>query len=71
MKQLKFASVLLSAIMCASMVMTPVSVIADEASAPEETQVEETEKQETEEAPYTCPLCRSEQGYVKLELPDN
>ena len=28
-------------------------------------------EQETEEAPYTCPLCRSEQGYVKLELPDN
>lgn len=28
-------------------------------------------EQTTEEAPYTCPLCQSEQGYVKLELPDD
>ena len=43
MKHLKITSALLSAIMCMSMVMTPVAVVADEA-APEETQVEETEK---------------------------
>ena len=42
MKHLKVTSALLSAVMCMSMVMTPVSVMADE-SAPEETQVEETE----------------------------
>lgn len=28
-------------------------------------------EQVTEEAPGVCPLCNSEQGYVKLELPDN
>ena len=28
-------------------------------------------EQTTNEAPQICPLCKSEQGYVKLELPDN
>lgn len=28
-------------------------------------------EQTTTEAPGICPLCQSEQGYVKLELPDN
>lgn len=50
MKHLKVTSALLSAVMCMSMFMTPVSVMADE-SAPEETQVEETEKQEPGEEP--------------------
>ena len=43
MKHLKITSALLSAIMCMTLVMTPVAVMADEA-ATEETQVEETEK---------------------------
>ena len=49
MKQFKAMSVLLSAAICMSMVVAPVSVMADETSAPEETQIEETEKQETKE----------------------
>ena len=28
-------------------------------------------EQTTDEAPGVCPLCKSEQGYVKLQLPDN
>ena len=48
MKHLKITSVLLSISMCASMVMTPVSVIADDSAAPEETQTAEvTEQEET------------------------
>ena len=38
MKHLKVTSALLSAVMCMSMVATPVAVMADETSAPEETQ---------------------------------
>ena len=49
MKQFKAMSVLLSAAMCMSMVMAPVTVMADETTATEETQIEETEKQETKE----------------------
>ena len=48
MKHLKITSVLLSITMCASMVMTPVSVIADDSAATSETQtVEVTEQEET------------------------
>lgn len=48
MKHLKLTSVLLSISMCASMVMTPVSVIAADSAAPEETQnAEVTEQEET------------------------
>ena len=43
---LKLTSVLLSAVMCASMVMAPVSVIADETTAPSETQTAETTEKE-------------------------
>ena len=54
---LKLTSVLLSAVMCASMMMAPVSVIADETSAPEETQTteasEKEENKETEKTPKT------------------
>ena len=47
MKHLKVTSALLSAVMCMSMVATPVAVMADETSAPEETQAAEvTEKEE-------------------------
>ena len=53
---LKLTSVLLSAVMCASMVMAPVSVIADETSAPEETQTTEaSEKEETKETEKKTP----------------
>ena len=49
MKHLKVTSVLLSAAMCMSMVMTPVSVFADETEASSETQITETaETKETE-----------------------
>ena len=52
MKHIKITSVLLSVAMCVSMVMAPVSVIADETEAPAETQTEVTEKEkpETKEA---------------------
>ena len=50
MKHLKITSVLMSVVMCASMVMTPVSVIADDSDASAETQTAETtEKYEPEE----------------------
>ena len=53
---LKLTSVLLSAVMCASMMMAPVSVIADETSAPEETHTTEaTEKEETKETEKKTP----------------
>ncbi len=53
---LKLTSVLLSAVMCASMVMAPVSVIADETSAHEETQTTEvSEKNETKETEKKTP----------------
>ncbi len=53
---LKLTSVLLSAVMCASMVMAPVSVIADETSAPEETHTTEaSEKEETKETEKKTP----------------
>ena len=48
MKHIKATSVLLSVAMCSSMLLTPVSVLADETAAPAETQTEETEKQEPE-----------------------
>ena len=48
MKHIKITSVLLSVAMCVSMVMAPVSVIADETEAPAETQTEVTEKEKTE-----------------------
>ena len=49
MKHIKITSVLLSALMCASMVMTPVPVMADETEVPAETQTtEETEIEEPE-----------------------
>lgn len=52
---LKLTSVLLSAVMCASM-MAPVSVIADETSAPDETQTTEVpEKEETKETEKKTP----------------
>lgn len=56
MKHLKITSVLLSVTMCASMVMTPVSVFADETtetSAPQTT--EATEKQELKETEKPAP----------------
>ena len=47
---LKLTSAMLSALMCASMVMAPVSVIADDSAAPSETQTAETtEKEEPKE----------------------
>lgn len=46
MKHLKITTALLSALMCASMVMTPVPVIADETEATETQKIEETEKEE-------------------------
>ena len=48
MKHIKITSVLLSVAMCVSMVMAPVSVIADETEAPAETQTEVTEKEKPE-----------------------
>ena len=45
---LKITSTMLSAVMCASMIMAPVSAIADETEAPVETQTEVTEKEEPE-----------------------
>ena len=46
----KLTSAMLSAVMCMSMMATPVTVIADEAAAPEETQATEvTKKEETKE----------------------
>jgi hypothetical protein len=38
MKRLKISSVLLSAVMCMSLIATPVSVMADVTSAPSESQ---------------------------------
>ena len=50
MKRLKITSAMLSAVMCMSMLAAPVTVIADEAAAPEETQATEvTKKEETKE----------------------
>ena len=50
MKHLKIMSVLMSAAMGMSMVMTPVSVLADETTEPAETQTTETaEEKEPEE----------------------
>ena len=46
MKRLKITSALLSAVMCISMMAAPVTVIADEAAAPEETQTTEVTKKE-------------------------
>ena len=48
MKHFKITSVMLSAVMCVSMLATPVAVVADETPA-SETQTEVTEKQEPEE----------------------
>ena len=49
MKHIKATSVLLSAAMCMSIMMTPAAVLADETPAPsEEQKTEETEKQEPE-----------------------
>ncbi len=45
---LKITSTMLSAVMCASILMAPVSAIADETEAPVETQTEVTEKEEPE-----------------------
>ena len=55
MKHLKVTSALLSAAMCMSMVMAPVTVMADETTATEETQIEETEKQEAKETEKPAP----------------
>ena len=56
MKRLKAISVLVSAAMCMSMIMTPVSVIADETPAPAETQkTEETEKPKPKETEKPAP----------------
>ena len=49
MKALKVTSVLLSAVMCVSMVMMPVSVFADETETPSEKPDPKEEKQEPEE----------------------
>ena len=50
MKHLKVTSALLAAVMSISMVMTPVSVLADETETPSETQATEAaEENETEE----------------------
>ena len=50
MKHLKVSSAVLSAIMCMSMVMTPVAVMADETETPSQTQTTEAaEEKETEE----------------------
>lgn len=54
MKHFKITSVMLSAVMCVSMLATPVSVVADdETPAASETQTEATEKQEPEETEKT------------------
>ena len=51
MKHLKVTSVLLSAVMCMSMLMTPATVLADETEVPSETQTTEAaEENEPEEA---------------------
>ena len=56
MKRLKITSVLLSAVMCISMMAAPVTVIADEAAAPEETQTAEvTKKEEPKETEKPAP----------------
>ena len=49
MKKLKVTSAILSVAMSVSMVIAPVTVMADETSVPEETQIEKPEKQETKE----------------------
>ncbi len=69
MKQFKVTSVLLSAAMCMSMVMTPVSVMADETTATEETQIEETEKQETKETEITAPKEKEKPSVMETEKP--
>ena len=66
MKHIKITSVLLSVVMCASLVLMPVSAIADETEAPaetsaaetteaEETTAKETEKPEEKETEATAP----------------
>ena len=56
MKRLKITSAMLSAVMCMSMLAAPVTVIADEAAAPEETQATEvTKKEETKETEKLAP----------------
>ena len=60
MKHLKITSVLMSVVMCASMVMTPVSVIADETEAP-------SESQKTEEAEIEEPVTTEKQAPKETE----
>ena len=70
MKRLKAISVLVSAAMCMSMVMTPVSVIADETSAPAETQnIEETEKPKPKETQNPAPKETEKQEPKETEKP--
>ena len=54
MKHFKITSVMLSAVMCVSMLATPVAVVADETPV-SETQTEATEKQEPEETEKPAP----------------
>jgi transcriptional regulator GlxA family with amidase domain len=64
---LKVTSVLLSAVMCASMVMAPVAVIADETSEPEETQTTEVpEKEETKD-----PILERIMSYIEEHISDS
>lgn len=67
MKHLKITSVLLSISMCASMVMAPVSVIADDTEAPSETQTEVTEKEEPETKETQEPKETEKQGNEATE----
>ena len=76
MKHIKITSVLLSAAMCASMVMTPVPVMADETEVPSETQTTEESEMEEPEVRGAYDLIIHNYGpnknlaSVHLELPD-
>ena len=51
MKRLKVTSALLSVVMCVSMAIAPVTVMADETEVPSETETTETEEEKGSEKP--------------------
>jgi len=67
MKMLKAASALLSAVMCVSMVIAPVTVMADETEVPSETETTETEEDKESEKP--APKDEEKQEPEKEEEP--
>ena len=70
MRKLKIMSALMSAVMCVSMVMAPVTVFADEDTAPEETQaVEETEKPAPKETQKPAPEEKEDPEETQKEEP--